>query len=297
MTDLLATLAEASYEGVAFPIESAETSGGNDFAQHVAYRRRGADMEFTGLRAYSGTLTIPMFDAPALVARYGTALTLRYDLQQKFETTPIGTLTHPTFGSFRVAITDWSEPLDPQTRSGTRWTVKWTEHNGEASSLLSPDSPVTAPTAPDTESRAEAADAAGASVEGYTPASPTVKAGLAELSGVAVGYTKATSLINGMLAIVGGNLALPAMGRTGAYAALEASLRLRAAVLGLRAQYLPSETARYYTVPFGMALHDIARLVYGDPARVTLLYANNSVSDPLSISAGRVIVVPPVPAA
>ena len=121
MTDVLRELQEASYEGLAFPVESAETQGGHDFAQHVAYRRRGADMEWTGLRAYSGTLTVPIFETPALVARYGSALDLRFDLQQKFEGTPIGVLAHPTFGTFRAAITDWSEPLDANTRHHGNW--------------------------------------------------------------------------------------------------------------------------------------------------------------------------------
>lgn len=295
MTDILRDLAEASYEGVRFPVESAETQGGNDFAQHIAYRRRGADMEFTGLRAYSGTLTIVLMDTPALVARYGAALALRYDLQEKFETVPIGTLTHPTFGTFRAAITDWSEPLDAQTRSGTRWTVKWTEHNGSAGSLLAPDSPAAPPTAPDVASRADAADVAGSGVAGYRPAAPVVRSGLDALSGVAVGYTQAATLINGMLAVVNANLALPAMGRVGSYSALTASLALRESVVALRAQYVPTDSARYFTVPAGMALHDVARLVYGDPSRAPLLYGANSVSDPLALAAGRVLVVPPIP--
>lgn len=296
MSDILRNLSEASYEGVRFPVESAETQGGNDFAQHIAYRRRGADMEFTGLRAYSGSLTVLLMDTPALVSRYGPALTLRYDLQEKFETVPIGTLTHPTFGTFRAAITDWSEPLDAQVRSGTRWTVKWTEHNGEAGSLLTPDSPAAAPTAPDVAARADAADAAGSGVAGYRPAAPTVRAGLDELSGNAVAYTKAAMVVNAMLGAVAANLALPAMGRVGSYAALTSSLALRESVVALRGQYLPSATARYFTVPAGMALHDVARLVYGDPSRAPLLYGANSVADPLALAAGRVLVVPPVPA-
>lgn len=296
MSDVLTRTQEASYEGLAFPVESAETQGGNDFAQHVAYRRRGADMEFTGLRAYSGTLVIPIFDAPQLVQRYGDPLALRYDLQEKFETTPIGTLTHPTFGTFRAAITDWSEPLDPMVRGGTRWTVKWTEHNGEAGSLLAPESPATAPTQPETLTRASQADAAGANLAGYTPATPSVRSGLDALSGVAVGFTAATTAINAMLGVVNGNLALPAMGRVGSYEALTASLALREAVLGLRAQYLPSPTARYYTVPVGMALFEVAQLVYGDASRVGVLLGANSVSDPLLLAPGRVILVPPLPA-
>lgn len=295
MSDILKTFAGASYEGIDFPVESADTQGGHDFAAHVAYRRRGADMEWTGLRQYTGTLTIPLIDTPALVERYGAALDLRFDLQRKFEDTPIGLLTHPTFGAFRAAITDWSEPIDSTQRSGVKWTVKWSEHNGEAGSLLAPDSPSTAPTAPEVSQRAAEADAAGAGVEGYVPASPKVNAGLAALTGVAVGFTAATVAINTMLAVANGNAALPGMGRVGAYAALVTTLRLRSSVLGLRGLYLPSATARYFTVPSPMALHEVAMLVYGDASRVANLYDGNSVTDPLFIGAGRVLLIPPLP--
>jgi hypothetical protein len=67
-------------------------------------------------------------------------------------------------------------------------------------------------------------------------------------------------------------------------------------VLGLRAQYLPSPTARYYTVPAGMALFEVAQLVYGDASRVGVLLGANSVSDPLLLAPGRVILVPSIPA-
>ena len=36
-------LPECSYRGIVFPLESSDMEGGNDFVEHTAYRRRGAD--------------------------------------------------------------------------------------------------------------------------------------------------------------------------------------------------------------------------------------------------------------
>ena len=48
MSQPLDTLAEATYEGVPFPVSTLSVEGGHDFAEHTAYLRRGADMEPCG---------------------------------------------------------------------------------------------------------------------------------------------------------------------------------------------------------------------------------------------------------
>ena len=57
--------------GRTFPVQNAPAQGGNDVAEHVAYLRRGADVEPTGLKAYRGTFTIPLINTPRLEAIYG----------------------------------------------------------------------------------------------------------------------------------------------------------------------------------------------------------------------------------
>ena len=46
-----------------------------------------------------------------------------------------------------------------------------------------------------------------------------------------------------------------------------------------------------------MALHEVSMLVYGDASKVANLYDGNSVTDPLFISPGRVLLIPPLPLA
>ena len=303
MTLYLETLPECSYEGVAFPVESFTVDGGNDAADHAAYLRRGADIEPTGLRAYSGTFDVPLVDTAPLVARYGNLSTaLRFDLFNAFETTPIGTLIHPTMGRFRALIADWKESAKPDERNGTRLSVTWREHNGEAALLLSDTGGVPQDAPSTVTARAAAADAAasslatsrGAAVAGYAPLSATIAAGLTTLDGAPLGYAATIAAIAAMAAPVAANLALRSLAPVDAHAVTVALLALRTSLMLLRSRYVPSQaTVRTYTVPSVMSVSDVALAVYGDASRTAPLYAANAFPDPLFVAAGtRVTVIP-----
>lgn len=295
-SDDLSQLQECAFEGVRFPIESAQTDGGNDVVEHMAYRRRGADVEFTGQKPYKGSLVVALFNTPALVAQYGMRLfpDLRFELLRLFERQRHGRLAHPTFGTFDAAITDWSEPLAAQERNGARWTIRWTEHNGGASLLIGPDGALPSNGAAAAEATAAEADAEGAGVAGYKPLAPTVGAQLAYLETDARSFSQVDGAFRAMLAAVKANLALPDMAGTASSPATLALLTLRATLTSLRAQYAPSANAlRYYTTPVTMALWEVAQAVYGDASKARLLLAANAVSDPLQIPAGRVLTVLP----
>ena len=157
MTDF-DVIPEASYRGILFPVESADVDGGTDFVEHTAYRRRGADMEPAGLKAYKGSLTIPLLNTGPLVQRYGTLWPdLRADLVQMFSDNPIGTLIHPTWGSLEVAILSWSTKDSPDLRNGQRLTLpRFATGRGSLSSGRSttPRSPRSSPsTAPSRRTR------------------------------------------------------------------------------------------------------------------------------------------------
>ena len=297
MTLWLDTLQECAFEGVRFPIDSLETDGGNDVVEHVAYRRRGADVEFTGQKAYRGSFTVVLVNTASLTSVYGDLATgLRFDLLNLFESKPIGRLQHPTFGLLDAAITGWSERIDPATRNGSRLTVQWVEHNATASLLLGPDGATNSDTTASVEdiSRDADAKASDANLVGYTPTQPTITAQKNYLEAGARTYAQATEALRQMDAVVAGNLALPSMVGTSANATTRALIRLRAAVASLREAYVPGAAAvRYFTVPQGMSAADVAQLVYGDSRRARDLVRANGLPDPLAIPAGRVITVMP----
>lgn len=296
MTLWLETLQEFAYEAVRFPVETSDTDGGNSVVEHVAYRRRGADVEYTGQKAYRGSFTIPLVNTASLVALYGDLATgLRFDLINLFESKPRGRLQHPTLGTFDVAITSWAEKLSPDTRNGLRLTVQWVEHNGSASLLVGPDGAVQSDTRTSASDLAADADAkaSAAALTGYTPTLPAVTSATSYLGADARTYAQATEALRGADAVVAANLALPSMIGTASNATTVALYRVRAALDTLRAAYAPSDTVRYFSPPSGMSVAEVAALVYGDSRRARDILRANALPDPLAIPAGRVLVVVP----
>lgn len=300
MPDALKELPEASFAGVRFPVESADTEGGQDVVEHVAYRRRGADLEPTGQRPYKGTLTVPLINTEALVKRYGQLFPgLRYDLLRAFEDTPLGELVHPTYGVFTACIASWRETVAPDRRDGVIFTVTWTEHYGQASRLLGPDGTTPTNPASATQQRADAADAAMSHADAsgtYTPVADTVSSQLAYLESATRTPTEVQSAVRQMLAPVTANLALPAFAGADAHPAVVALIELRASVYRLRALYDPTrDGTRLYTVPQTAPLWQVSQDVYGDCSQVALLLSANVVSRPNAVPAGTVLTVPPRP--
>ncbi len=294
--DALSELAEAAYEGRTFPVQNAPAQGGNDVAEHVAYLRRGADVEPCGLKAYRGTFTVPLINTPRLEALYGQLFpNLRFDLLRLFESTPRGTLSHPTLGSLQVAITSWDEQLSYDQRGGSILTVSWVEHNGSASLLVGPEGQTPANTPTTVSEAATAADDAMAAVgSGYTLVKDTIDEQLTYLGADPRSFTQVGDAFRQMLAPVDANLVLPLFAAASAHDAVVALLNLRAALYDLRSRYAPVlSQIRLYTVPVTMSVTEIAVNVYNDASKTALLFAANSIADPLFVPAGRVLKILP----
>jgi prophage DNA circulation protein len=287
---------EASYRGIRFPLETADVDGGNDFAEHVAYRRRGADMEPTGLKAYKGTLTIPLINSGPLVERYGTLWPdMRYDLVTEFTEHPIGTLIHPTWGSLEVAILSWSAKDSPDLRNGQRLTVQWQEHNATMAVLVGLDGAVTTDPTTTVQSLATTADELSAGKAGYIPLAPVFAVTMTKLEAPEVlafsEVLAAFSLLFGAIAYALTLGSMTGLDATGAYAAL---LALRVATQGYYARFAPGISGvRYFVLPADMGVCEIAASVYGDISKTSLLYAANSFADPLLVPAGTIVTVLP----
>ena len=297
MTDVLSTLAEATYGEFSFPVSAVSVEGGHDFAEHTAYRRRGADMEPCGQKPYSGSFTIPCVNTPALVQRYGDLFTDgREAFVRLFEDVPIGLLTLPGYRSFDAAVKTWSSELSPDVRNGTDLKVTFTEHNATASLLTANGSPVSTPaTVSLLASLADAAMRAYAAT-GWLSLATTIAEQLATLSTSALPYTAVSECFRRMLAPIAYNLALPLFASAAAHAATLALLNLQASIYDLQSRYQPTlSQARTYTVPVTMALWEIAQSVYGDASLTSLLRAANAISDPLLVKAGTVLTILPAP--
>jgi prophage DNA circulation protein len=289
------TLSEASYEGIIFPVSAAKTEGGHGAVEHRAYRRRGADVEPTGLEPYRGTLTIPMVRG---LTRYPDLFPGGYfDLISKFEGTPIGMLTHPTKGTFPALIKAWPETLTAENQSGVTLEVSWVEHSGQAAVLLAPDGLAPSDTPTEAQRKADTADEAMLDAdadETFTELAPIYEEQLAflELETRAAGEIAAS--INVMLSAVARNILLPAFEAVDAYPAYAALVALRATTYKLRDRYLGTRSrARRWTVPSTMSLWQAAHMAYGDARHADLLAASNSLPDPMYVQAGTVLTIPP----
>ena len=295
MTDF-DVIPEASYRGILFPVESADVDGGTDFVEHVAYRRRGADMEPAGLKAYKGSLTIPLINTGPLVQRYGTLWPdLRADLVQMFSDHPIGTLIHPTWGSLEVAILSWSTKDAPEVRNGQRLTVQWQEHNASLAALIALDGAVTTDPTTTVQSLATTADTLSAGKAGYVPLAPVFSATMTALEAPEVlAYSEVLAAFSLLFGAISYALTLSSMTGLDAAAAYAALLTLRVATQGYYARFAPGISGvRYFVVPADMGVCEIAASVYGDISKTSLLYAANSFTDPLIVPAGTVVTVLP----
>jgi prophage DNA circulation protein len=287
---------EASYRGILFPVESADVDGGTDFVEHTAYRRRGADMEPAGLKAYKGSLTIPLLNTGPLVQRYGTLWPdLRADLVQMFADNPIGTLIHPTWGSLEVAILSWATKDAPEIRNGQRLTVQWQEHNASLAALIALDGAVTTDPTTTVQSLATTADTLSAGKAGYVPLAPLFISTMTLLeSSLVLPYSEVQGAFSSMFALLNAALALPSMTGLDAAAAYASLLTLRVSLQGYYARFAPGiSSVRSFVVPAAMGVCEIAASVYGDISKTSLLYAANSFADPLLVPAGTVVTVLP----
>jgi hypothetical protein len=289
------TLSECTYEGLVFPVSECPVEGGNDFAEHTAYRRAGADMEPTGWRAWSGSLTIPLINTAILVKRYGVLWPdLRTALVDAFRETPRGALSHPLLGNLTVAITDVQQSGSVDVRNGVTLTVRWKEHNASVSLAIGADGVITTDPTTTVNTRAELADAAGVSLTGYVAVAATISAEATFLEEAPRTYSDVLGAFGRMDAVVAANIALPSVQALDGYACNVALLDLRAALLSYRARFVPGDASlRYYVVPTTMSIAQIALATYGSLDGLPLVLASNTFVDPLNIMSGTVITILP----
>lgn len=303
MADDLARLPDASFAGVLFPVSQVTTDGGNDCAEHTAYLRPGADIEPTGRKPYRFKFTIPLINAPSLVASYGEMFPARRnELVRAFADTPINTLAHPSFGHVDVFAAEWSEDVSADTRNGVTMHVTFVEHNADVGALVDNSGAPPTNTSVSVQRLGDLADlavlalnAAQTTVTAVTSAIGSVlTTELAIIEGTSQAFTRLETSLSRMLASCDDVLVQRGMQTAAAHDAVVAVEAVRTAAFGLRDQYLPDPDAvSEYVVPETMAAWEVALAVYGDASLASLVLSANSITDPLAIPAGRRLVILP----
>lgn len=298
-----ATLLRASYEGITFPVEQADTETSHDGVGHKAYRVDGADYEPTGLNEDKGTLVVPLFNG--IEGRFDLyPATYKY-LLQAIKLNPLGRLVHPTRGSIRAFMSVAREQLSAdRDRDGVRLTLTWAEHNQAAQR---PTNPVTSPALQSRTQCILLAQRADLDIEALVGSliglvtGPILLAELIEgyfndLAVANVSYGAVAAAFAAMGAAVQYNRSLDVLRSASATAAVYSLAQLSAALIAAQDVYMPRVADRTtYRVVSPMAVWDVAEAVYGDCRKTGPLFAANVILNPTFIASGTVLVILPDP--
>lgn len=289
MSALSDSLAAWTYESVSFPGTETRVEWGHDSARHQGYGQRGNDVETTGQKARTFTVSIPLrnglrWSGERLYPE--TYLRLREALK-----TPEGFLTHPTYGLVTVHVDTISERIDPAKPDGLDLDVTFTEQRAESQELELTLARSAAPADAALSAAAEA-DAAVSSLDlsTSTTISAEVSAAFEYLDASVRGGAEAIAAFDDLVADLDARLRDSAASGVDGHAYRTALGRTRAAVLARRAEYL-GDTAQTITLGDTMSLARAAVEAYGDAARAAELASKNRIDDPLFISAGTVLVI------
>lgn len=140
--DVLSTLQECSFRGIAFPVISIKESFSHDTPQHKSVDRDGAFIENTGRNPFVFAIVVPFY--AKTIAR-GKNETWDDLYPTRFESLRNASLdrttadfVHPLYGTFRVKLIDWDSTLNADERGGqtVALTVMETRDDGEATAFV-----------------------------------------------------------------------------------------------------------------------------------------------------------------
>jgi len=150
----LDTIHDASFRGVPFSVDKTPTRGGRRVANHQYPKRDKPYAEDLGRKQRSYTLDAYTIGDDALAARDRLIAAL--------EAKGPGTLVHPTFGSLRVQVEDWTVAEDlVNARRICRFTLTFAEAGDIATPTVTADTSAQAGTAATTATTANQAAFAG----------------------------------------------------------------------------------------------------------------------------------------
>lgn len=299
MTTFNETILEAEFEGIKFPVASADTDTGHDFAAHAAYRIPGDDVEWLGRKSDKGTLVVPLHSGvtgagPDLYpGRY-------WRLLNKIKRSPMGRLVHPVRGPMTALLHSWHESFHGDERSGVTLQIGWIEHN--ATAALQRPIRLLAQVA----GTPEAVSQRAVDFDGYlltflnyarVPDPPAEIASLinSSLSLLAVGALTTSAVkaeIDYMSEETVARMLYAPLRSAAGYPVMASLIDLWASIFALQDSLLATAQEQSFVTSTPMSIVDLSLMVYGDATRTGDIYASNTITNPVLIPAGTKIMVP-----
>jgi len=279
------------YETEEFPGAEFSVQSGHDSVRHAGYGQRGARIEDTGPKVKGFRVKVPLYNGirgwPGVIFP-----DLYIRLVRLFESTPDGTLFHPTRGAIVVHLDDIEEQGDPKTDGGVTLSLTFSEQDGTGGVLDA--GPVSSPRA-----QIEAAQVqALAAVAG----SPTLLAqigalyevvadGMAEVDEAQRTYAEVAATLESVAHRVKAQAEDPAVMVSDLFPLRTALYTTLAAVEAVREEV--GGGVRQYTVTQDASVTEIASLpeVFGDARRGADLCRANRIPDPTLVPAGTVLLL------
>jgi prophage DNA circulation protein len=307
-----ANILRASFQGIEFPVEEADSGTSHDGVGHKAYRVDGADFEPTGLNEESGTLTVPLFNGVDGMQDLWPNTWKR--LLQAIRLNPIGTLVHPTRGSMTVFLSQAHEKFVAQEQDGVRLHLQWAQHNGNSTDQNT--DPVQSPATQSAAACNLAAERFDAEVialgntlaaERLNADTPTlgnplltallVASFIAEQFVLLDSAVQTAGSIKASFALMEERLAeiraYPELRAAFGFGAFSALSTLGCTLLSTLNVYLPGlTTATSVTLSVTQTVWEVAESAYGTCEGVSDILDANTILDPLAIPPGTVLTIP-----
>ena len=294
------TLATARFMDIEFPyVTPMRVEGGHTIVAHRAYRRRGADQEWTGQDPYGTPMRAALLNdlidyPPQYPGTYS-------DLIAALEDNPIGQLWHPSKGLVTVAVKKWVEEWDADVQNGLFLDIHFEEHNATAATLNAPDGSNPATTS-DTAAAQQAANAdaaavamnSAAGVSGYVAMASLIDTMLGALALSNLSQAQVQGAIGPVIATIAANLALAGLDTPRASSVVQALETLRVTVYAIQSKLASPVVTQNYTVRYDAPLWQISQLATGDIGNASLIATFNVIPNPSLVRAGTVLRVPVV---
>lgn len=284
-------IVRAAYDGIEFPVVEAHDENSHAYAEHKAWRVDGADVQHTGREPLRITLKIALLNSFSGWPR-NLFPDVHDQLEDKFRTSPQGTLTHPYYGQVIVQVVKWSRSYDPQIQQGVMIDAEFLERNASAYRSFAnfepepSDALTQAATTADTE-----IETIGA--QNQRELSPIVKEQLAYLEEDDRSSDEAYSALRVIQDAAQANIDSEELSDIDGHAAREACRAVIARSWDYARAYLtPRSQPRMYSVPQQMSLARVAALVYGDPSKTDVIRKANRIPDEAFVPMGTVLVLP-----
>lgn len=295
-----ATILRASFEGVEFPVASADTTTSHDGQGHKAYLVPGADFEPTGLNEDHGTLTVPLHNGVDGMEDLYPATFRR--LLAAVKANPIGAMVHPTRGRIRAFVSVFHDAFDASTQDGITVQLQWAEHNGNSTDQAT--DPATAPrqrTAAACVLAAERVDAEIVALGNPLLMALLIAGYIGEQFAQLDSVVQTAGSIQAIFALMQDRVdelreypeftVALGFGVAGALSGLGVSL------VGTLSTYISGlSTASGVVTQVNQTVWDIAEASYGTVRGVEAILDANTIPDPMNIPPGTELIIPPVDA-